>query len=198
MYSNSKGKSRDLFTLIRDIKSEERKQDQLLYASLTLVPRLFGDWYANQRSGIVITRAGFIHEHYDLMLNEYLYKLHSVYTKHCDLSCNTQLATWVRFMRVGRLERELQMVQLSVTRRSCIAILWVGLVSFVAITLCVAFQRVFIVVSVYFVIDSVRKLPDTPSYTVVTKCSVCVSYSGSGGFESGPQERLFCPLFKSL
>jgi hypothetical protein len=31
-------------------------------------------------------------------------------------------------------------------------------VSFAAITLCVASQRVFIVVSVYFVIDSVRKL----------------------------------------
>jgi hypothetical protein len=37
-------------------------------------------------------------------------------------------------------------------------------VSFVAITLRVAPQRVFIVVSVYFVIDSVRKLLDTPSY----------------------------------
>jgi hypothetical protein len=37
-------------------------------------------------------------------------------------------------------------------------------VSFVAITLFVASQRVFIVVSVYFVIDSVRKLLDTPSY----------------------------------
>jgi hypothetical protein len=36
------------------------------------------------------------------------------------------------------------------------------LVSFVAITLCVASQRVLIVV--YFVIDSVRKLLDTPSY----------------------------------
>jgi uncharacterized membrane protein len=34
--------------------------------------------------------------------------------------------------------------------------------SFAAITLCVASQRVFIVV--YFVIDSVRKLLDTPSY----------------------------------
>jgi hypothetical protein len=33
------------------------------------------------------------------------------------------------------------------------------------ITLCVASQRVFIVV--YFVIDSVRKLLDTPSYTYV-------------------------------
>jgi hypothetical protein len=37
-------------------------------------------------------------------------------------------------------------------------------VSFAAITLCVASQRVFIVVSVYFVIDSVRKLLDTRSY----------------------------------
>jgi hypothetical protein len=36
--------------------------------------------------------------------------------------------------------------------------------SFAAITLCVASQRVFIIVVVYFVIDSVRKLLDTPSY----------------------------------
>jgi hypothetical protein len=36
-------------------------------------------------------------------------------------------------------------------------------VSFAAITLRVASQRVFIVVSVYFVIDSVRKLLDTAS-----------------------------------
>jgi hypothetical protein len=56
--------------------------------------------------------------------------------------------------RTGRLERELQMVKLSATRCSCIAILWVSLVSFAAITLCVASQRVFIVVVVvYFVID---------------------------------------------
>jgi hypothetical protein len=59
----------------------------------------------------------------------------------------------------GRLERELQMVQLSATRCSCITILWVSLVSFVTITLCVASQRMFIVV-IYFVIDSVRKLLD--------------------------------------
>jgi hypothetical protein len=50
------------------------------------------------------------------------------------------------------------------TTCSCIAILWVSLVSFVAITIYVASQRVFIVVSVYFVIDSIRKLFDTPSY----------------------------------
>jgi hypothetical protein len=65
--------------------------------------------------------------------------------------------------RTGRLERELQMVQLSATRCSCIAILWVSLANFAAITLCVASQRVFFVF-VYFVIDSVRKLLDTPSY----------------------------------
>jgi hypothetical protein len=43
--------------------------------------------------------------------------------------------------------------------------LWVSLVSFAVITLCVASQRVFMFVVVYFVIDSVRKLLDTPSYT---------------------------------
>jgi hypothetical protein len=66
--------------------------------------------------------------------------------------------------RAGRLERELQMVQLSATRCSCIAILWASLVSFAAITFCVASQRVFVVV--YFVIDLVRKLLDTPSYFI--------------------------------
>jgi hypothetical protein len=70
--------------------------------------------------------------------------------------------------RTGRLERELQMVQLCATRCSCIAIMSVDLVSFAAITLCVASQRVFIVV-VYFVIDSVRKLLDIPSYLSTTK-----------------------------
>jgi hypothetical protein len=37
-------------------------------------------------------------------------------------------------------------------------------VSFAAITLYATSQRVFIVVSVYFVTDSVRKLLDTPSF----------------------------------
>jgi hypothetical protein len=49
--------------------------------------------------------------------------------------------------RTGRLERELQMVQLCATRYRCITILWVSLVSFAAITLCVASQRVFISLS---------------------------------------------------
>jgi hypothetical protein len=57
------------------------------------------------------------------------------------------------------------MVQLSASRRSCMAILWVSLVSFAAITFCVASQRAFIIVSVYFVIDSVRKLLVTSSYS---------------------------------
>jgi hypothetical protein len=62
------------------------------------------------------------------------------------------------------VERELQMIQFSATRCSCIAIFGVSLMSFAAITLCVASQRMFVVV-VYFVINSVRKLLDTPSYT---------------------------------
>jgi len=37
-------------------------------------------------------------------------------------------------------------------------------VSFAAITLYVASQRVFIIVSIYFIIDSVRKILDAPSY----------------------------------
>jgi hypothetical protein len=66
--------------------------------------------------------------------------------------------------RTGRLERGLHMVQLSTTRCSCIAILWVSLVSFAAITLHFASQRVFIFVNIYFVIDSVRKRLYTHSY----------------------------------
>jgi hypothetical protein len=55
-------------------------------------------------------------------------------------------------------------------------------VSFATITLCVASQRVFVVVVVvvvvvYFVINSARKLSDTPSYntkrSLVWYCSEC-------------------------
>jgi hypothetical protein len=76
--------------------------------------------------------------------------------------------------RTGRLERELQMIKLSATRCSCIAVLWVSLVSFAAITLCVVSQWVFIVVGIHFVIDSVRKLLDTPPY-IQQKCSELVA-----------------------
>jgi uncharacterized membrane protein len=64
------------------------------------------------------------------------------------------------------------MVQLSGTTCSCVAILWVSLVSFTAITLCVSSQRVFIVV--YFVTDSVRKLLDTFSYSETHKLSYAI------------------------
>jgi hypothetical protein len=74
--------------------------------------------------------------------------------------------------RTGRLERELQMLQLSATRCSYIAILWVSLVSFASITLYVASQRVFVALSFYFFIDSVRKLFDTRSY--ILNCSTVV------------------------
>jgi hypothetical protein len=68
------------------------------------------------------------------------------------------------------------MVQFSASRCSCIAILLVSLVSFVAITFCVASQGVSVVVD--FVIDSVSKLLDTPICMCVCVCvCVCVSYT---------------------
>jgi hypothetical protein len=68
------------------------------------------------------------------------------------------------YPKVSELERELQMVQLSATKYSCITILWVSLVSFAAITLCVAFQLVFFHCCCLVRYDAVRKLLDTPSY----------------------------------
>jgi hypothetical protein len=58
--------------------------------------------------------------------------------------CTTKSVS--RSFRTDRLKRELQMVHLSDTRCSCIAILWASSVSFAAITLCVASQRVLTVV----------------------------------------------------
>jgi hypothetical protein len=63
----------------------------------------------------------------------------------------------------GHLESELQMVQLFATRCSCIAILWINLINFAAITLCVASQRVFIVVTMFIY----RPSPETFGYTLV-------------------------------
>jgi hypothetical protein len=79
--------------------------------------------------------------------------------------------------RTGRLERELQLVQLSATRWSCIAILWVSLVSFATITLCIAFQRVFIVImSVYFVMSRSGNFWIHPCMCVYTMtCCVLVN-----------------------
>jgi hypothetical protein len=78
--------------------------------------------------------------------------------------------------RSGRLERELQMVQLSATTCSCIAILWISPVSFVAITFRVASQRVFVVVVVvvvavvYFVIGNFWIHPRTMELRGRTGC----------------------------
>jgi hypothetical protein len=46
--------------------------------------------------------------------------------------------------QTGHLEQKLQMVQLPANGCSCIAVLWVSLVSFAAKTLCVASQEVFL------------------------------------------------------
>jgi hypothetical protein len=48
-------------------------------------------------------------------------------------------------------------------------------VSFATIILCVASQRVFIIVSIYFFINSVWKLLDTPSYSGICKEVVVVA-----------------------
>jgi hypothetical protein len=54
-------------------------------------------------------------------------------------------------------------------------------VSFAVVILCVASQRVFTVVSVYFVVDSVRKLLDTSSYYLVPDT---VSYQPLGWYNA--------------
>jgi hypothetical protein len=71
-------------------------------------------------------------------------------------------------------------------------------VSFAAITLCVASQRVFIVIVVYFVIDSVRKLLDTPTYSYVTGCLVLRCYARLVNLEVhlgiGSRLKYFCSV----
>jgi len=52
-------------------------------------------------------------------------------------------------------------------------------VSFSVITVYVASQRVILKISVYFVIDSVRELLDTPSYMRLTKLSVFITVRAS-------------------
>jgi hypothetical protein len=98
---------------------------------------------------------------------------HFYYSMYLTKYMETYYEGVSKSFRTVRLGRELQMVQLSATRCSHIAILWISLVSFATITLCVASQRVIPKVSLYFVIDSVRKLFDTSSY--VPPCSVMSS-----------------------
>jgi len=67
--------------------------------------------------------------------------------------------------RTSRLVLELQTVQLSATTCICIYISVFSLVSFAAITLCFASKQVLNFLGIYFFIDSVRELFDTPSYS---------------------------------
>jgi len=82
--------------------------------------------------------------------------------------CHLRLDTCVWYTRVyatsfrtGCQERELKMIQPSATRCGCVAILLVIQVSFAAITLCVASQRVCCCLFRY------RLSPETFGYTVV-------------------------------
>jgi hypothetical protein len=70
--------------------------------------------------------------------------------------------------QTGRLERELQMVQLCATMCSYIAILWVSLVSIGAITLRVTSQRVFVVV-VYFIMTQSENFWIHPRTSLLTR-----------------------------
>jgi len=83
--------------------------------------------------------------------------------------------------RTGCLERELPLIKLSATRCSFIAILWVTLVSFAAITLFAASERVIPQVSLYFVIDSARKFltqPRTIFDTFIWECNFWRTWDG--------------------
>jgi hypothetical protein len=82
-----------------------------------------------------------------------------------ELSGNSCIYEGVpKSFRTGFLERELQMGHLSASRCSCIVVLWVSLVSFANITLCVASQRVFVVISLS---TQSGKILDTASYNAI-------------------------------
>jgi hypothetical protein len=89
--------------------------------------------------------------------------------------------------RTDRLKQEPQMLQLSATRCSCIAILWISLASFAATNLCVTSQRVFIVVSLYFVM--------TQSGNFWLLIRICFMMLVSQGTIAQCMERKFSRLF---
>jgi hypothetical protein len=66
--------------------------------------------------------------------------------------------------RTGRLERELQVVQLFATRCSCIAIMWVSSSEFCHHKLLYCFSTTVYFCCCLFRYDSVRELFGTPSY----------------------------------
>jgi hypothetical protein len=82
----------------------------------------------------------------------HLHSVSSVYVKLVFIIVNNTYESKSRSFRIASLERELQIVQLSATRCSCIAILWVSLVSFAATTLYVASQREYIIIIIIIII----------------------------------------------
>jgi hypothetical protein len=75
-----------------------------------------------------------------------------LYLKVCGLPAWSENCKWYSYLPLG----------------AAVSLFCVSLVSFAAITLCVASQQVFfvVVVAVDFVIDSVKKLSDTPLYYI--------------------------------
>jgi hypothetical protein len=129
----------------------------LTISTLYPSPVSFIRWYRpnlNSRRGIRITKAG-TRNTPELSSFKAVRGQTYKYSRTVFLFLSVKIHTYEgvsKSFRTGRLERELQMVQLSITEWSCIAILWISLVSFAAIELCVASQRVFIVVVVVVVV----------------------------------------------
>jgi hypothetical protein len=92
----------------------------------------------------------------------FLIKQRGIFFKILNQSVNKGIS---KSFQTSHPEQELQMVQLFATRCSYIVVLWVSQVSFTAMILCVASHQVFIIVVIviYFIINSVWKLLDTPS-----------------------------------
>jgi len=76
-----------------------------------------------------------------------------------------------RSFRTGRQERDLQMIQLSANKCSFIAILWDSLVSFAAIILFVASQRVFTFIVYFLPTQSWNVLIHPPIWSIISLIS---------------------------
>jgi len=112
----------------------------------------------------------------------------SIMFNFLNFVCSWDTRRWIKSKNTIRL------VQLSAIRWCGITILWTSIVSFAVIILCVASQRVFVVIFavVYFFMNSVRKFLDTPSYASMAWCSVkrkvttlplCLCHKKSGLWE---------------
>jgi hypothetical protein len=99
------------------------------------------------------------------LLNTYIYT-------HTHTRIHTYIHTYVqtnirvsKSFRTGRLERELQLVQISATRCNCIAVWWVLLPNPLCCFLTSVCCCCCCCCCCWFRYDPVRKLLDTPSYT---------------------------------